>query len=96
MHFSPHLLSTLCMLVTGISAGLINPNHAVDIGNTACIGACVPDARSLGCKNPVFKPAKSCYMCCISDDNVDQGADQDAWADHAGDWDKNLRTGEEK
>ncbi|KAL5358397.1 hypothetical protein BJX96DRAFT_173399 [Aspergillus floccosus] len=83
----PHLLSALCMLVTGIYAQF--GNSGTDTGNTLCTGACKASAAELSCgplgkaqasftlspSHPYswlfYKASKGCYRCCVSDDNAD-------------------------
>ncbi|GES64421.1 hypothetical protein ATEIFO6365_0008049100 [Aspergillus terreus] len=75
----PHLLSALCMLVTGIYAQ--SGNTGTDTGNTLCTGACKASAKELSCGQlgkpeassyySFYKESKGCYRCCVSDDNAD-------------------------
>ncbi|KAL4885334.1 hypothetical protein BJY04DRAFT_214664 [Aspergillus karnatakaensis] len=50
---------------------LIGKPHGVDIGNQLCTGACVADPGLLICEHVEFRPKYGCYMCCISDDDLD-------------------------
>ncbi|KAL4957980.1 hypothetical protein BDW69DRAFT_180071 [Aspergillus filifer] len=43
----------------------------VDIGNKVCTGACVADPDLLGCAHVEFRPQLGCYICCLSDDDLD-------------------------
>ncbi|KAK1148346.1 hypothetical protein N8T08_010156 [Aspergillus melleus] len=81
MRFSGQYVSVLCMLVTSTLA--INPDiphdenygigspHGIDKGNTICLGQCTPNPAELSCKAPVFKKEKGCFVCCLSDDDLD-------------------------
>ena len=54
----PHLLSALCMLVTGIYAQ--SGNTGTDTGNTLCTGACTASAKELSC-GQLGKPEASSH-----------------------------------
>ncbi|KAL4964694.1 uncharacterized protein BDV14DRAFT_200742 [Aspergillus stella-maris] len=45
--------------------------EGVDIGNKVCTGACVTDPDLLGCAHVEFRPQFGCYICCLSDDDLD-------------------------
>ncbi|KAL4874142.1 hypothetical protein BDV12DRAFT_192004 [Aspergillus spectabilis] len=51
--------------------GLIEKPHGIDSGNTLCTGACVSDPGLLACEHFEFRPKYGCFMCCISDDDLD-------------------------
>ncbi|KAL2819902.1 hypothetical protein BDW59DRAFT_164812 [Aspergillus cavernicola] len=77
----PLLASTLLSLSLSnpVTAQFEKP-HGIDSGNTACAGACLPDPGLLPCERIQFRPQYGCFMCCISDDdldNLDEGWDND-------------------
>ncbi|RAQ69554.1 hypothetical protein AFCA_002947 [Aspergillus flavus] len=81
---SARYISTLCLFVTGIYGQFVERPNAIDTGNTVCIGACVTSLHELRCETPtvpLFRPAKECFACCISDDHADDWADHIKWGD---------------
>ncbi|KAL5333426.1 hypothetical protein BJX70DRAFT_380957 [Aspergillus crustosus] len=50
---------------------LFGKPHGVDSGNTLCTGACVSDPGALACEHIEFRPKYGCFMCCLSDDDLD-------------------------
>ncbi|KAL2817403.1 hypothetical protein BJX63DRAFT_429791 [Aspergillus granulosus] len=75
MHFLSLLTSTLLLTLSSLGAvaaqGFGKP-HGIDSGNTACTGACVDDPELLDCSRIQYRPQYDCYMCCISDDDLDR------------------------
>ncbi|KAL2846734.1 hypothetical protein BJX68DRAFT_268454 [Aspergillus pseudodeflectus] len=75
MHF-PSLLTTTLLLSLStlglVTAQAFEKPHGIDSGNTACTGACVADPKLLACPRIQYRPQYGCYMCCISDDDLDQ------------------------
>ncbi|KAL3497022.1 hypothetical protein BJX62DRAFT_231649 [Aspergillus germanicus] len=74
MHFPSLLTSTLLSLSSLglVTAQAFEKPHGIDSGNTACTGACVADPKLLACPRIQYRPQYGCYMCCISDDDLDR------------------------
>ncbi|KAI2730860.1 hypothetical protein CBS147332_2712 [Penicillium roqueforti] len=50
----------------------VTASHGKDEGNAFCSGRCFEDEEDAQCAKPyalaIYKPAKGCYMCCITSD----------------------------
>ncbi|KAL4917483.1 hypothetical protein BDW62DRAFT_183745 [Aspergillus aurantiobrunneus] len=78
MHFSTLSLGILALLAPVYARPddpshpeLIGKSEGVDSGNTLCSGACVSDPGTLSCQHAKFDAKYGCFMCCLSDDNLD-------------------------
>ncbi|KAL4934907.1 hypothetical protein BDV06DRAFT_144665 [Aspergillus oleicola] len=81
MRFQASTLTLLTLLTSAVYAQLPNPDaynpkafgrpDGIDSGNTVCTGACVSDPDLLGCEHVEFRPQFGCYICCLSDDDLD-------------------------
>ncbi|KAL2853421.1 hypothetical protein BJY01DRAFT_64025 [Aspergillus pseudoustus] len=75
MHFPTFLTSTLLLSLSSlgaVTAQALEEPHGIDSGNTACVGACVADPKLLACPRVEYRPQYGCYMCCVSDDDLDR------------------------
>ncbi|KAL3467428.1 hypothetical protein BJX64DRAFT_248643 [Aspergillus heterothallicus] len=75
MHFSSVLASALLLSLSSfglVAAQAFERPHGIDSGNTACTGACVADPKLLNCPRTQYRPQYGCFMCCISDDDMDR------------------------
>ncbi|KAL4800029.1 hypothetical protein BDV19DRAFT_384867 [Aspergillus venezuelensis] len=83
MHFRTSALSVaiFTLLTSAVHAQQPDPEaynlkafghpEGIDIGNKVCTGACVTDRDLLGCAHVEFRPQLGCYICCLSDDDLD-------------------------
>ncbi|KAL4754447.1 hypothetical protein BDW72DRAFT_127340 [Aspergillus terricola var. indicus] len=51
--------------------------NGIDTGNKVCGGACVTNPNVLACKHIEFRPQLGCFVCCLSDDDLDHLDSQD-------------------
>ncbi|KAL4927390.1 uncharacterized protein BDV17DRAFT_292611 [Aspergillus undulatus] len=76
---------TLLTLLSSLSASVYTQGPAdtyapkifgrpqgLDTGNKACAGVCVLDPALLACEHKEFRSKYGCFMCCISDDDLDR------------------------
>ncbi|OJJ04537.1 hypothetical protein ASPVEDRAFT_44036 [Aspergillus versicolor CBS 583.65] len=76
MHFSALSLGLIALLAavhahpsSPVGANRFVKRQGQDIGNTACVGACVKTPETLNCgKNIEFRPQQGCYICCYSNE----------------------------
>ncbi|KAL3471681.1 hypothetical protein BJX99DRAFT_262993 [Aspergillus californicus] len=71
MHFLTSALLLSLSLTNTATAQAFERPHGIDSGNTICTGACVPDPGLLSCDHIELRPQYGCFMCCISDDDLD-------------------------
>ncbi|BCS30267.1 uncharacterized protein APUU_80570S [Aspergillus puulaauensis] len=75
MHFSALSLGLMFLLAAAhahpsspVGATRFAKRQGKDLGNSACVGACVKAPETLDCgKNIQFRPHQGCYICCYSD-----------------------------
>ncbi|KAL2866403.1 uncharacterized protein BJX67DRAFT_381925 [Aspergillus lucknowensis] len=87
----PLLASALLSLSGSATTQAFERPHGIDSGNTLCAGACVPDPALLTCSRIQFRPQYGCFMCCLSDDDLDNLDEtftplDDGGEDEEGDW----------
>ncbi|KAI9368271.1 hypothetical protein BJX61DRAFT_546694 [Aspergillus egyptiacus] len=71
------LLASTLLCLPSTTAQAIEPPHGIDSGNTVCLGSCVQDPALLDCGFVKFRPQYGCYMCCITDDGLDEKIEAD-------------------